>query len=161
MTAPQIQVKSGERGAALIVGLILLTVMTILAVSTLRTSSLELVMAGNTQYREMAFRLAELGIERELAILRQTNGTTLGRTPNWTRPIAPQDINLGPAMAGSYAGQVRYVRTGNPPLSFSPDDFIGDYYRLEITGATDQRGARSTQAQGLVVVRPQSATGGN
>ncbi|NND37810.1 MAG: pilus assembly protein PilX, partial [Gammaproteobacteria bacterium] len=38
-----------QRGAALIVGLVLMMVLTILAISTMRTSTLELSMAGNTQ----------------------------------------------------------------------------------------------------------------
>ena len=38
-------------------------VLTVLAISTMRTASLELLMAGNAQYRENAFRLAQSGID--------------------------------------------------------------------------------------------------
>jgi type IV pilus assembly protein PilX len=51
-----------QRGAALVVGLVLLLVLTLLAVSTMRTASLELLMAGNAQFRENAFRLAEASL---------------------------------------------------------------------------------------------------
>lgn len=56
-----------ERGAALIVGLILMLVMTILAVATMGTANVEVVMASNTQYSENAFQLAETGIDVNIA----------------------------------------------------------------------------------------------
>ena len=64
-SAPVSRSRSSRRqsGAALIVSLILLMVLTVLAVSTMRTASLELLMAGNAQFRENAFRLAQNGID--------------------------------------------------------------------------------------------------
>ena len=56
-----------QRGAALVVGLILLLVLTILAVSGVITSTLELRMVGNTQLQERAFQTAEVAIEDALA----------------------------------------------------------------------------------------------
>ncbi len=56
-----------ERGAALVAGLVLLAVITLLAVARINSASLELTMAGNTQYRERAFQAAETGIEQTLA----------------------------------------------------------------------------------------------
>ena len=58
-----------ERGAALIVGLILLLVMTVLAVATMGTANLEVVMASNTQNSQNAFQLAETGIDTNIATL--------------------------------------------------------------------------------------------
>ncbi|PZN33189.1 MAG: pilus assembly protein PilX, partial [Proteobacteria bacterium] len=46
--------------------MLLLLVLTLLAISGMNTASLELVMAGNTQYRQNAFQAAENGIERSL-----------------------------------------------------------------------------------------------
>ena len=48
-----------QRGAALVVGLLLLLVLTILAISGMTTATLELQMAGNRQYQERAFQAAE------------------------------------------------------------------------------------------------------
>jgi hypothetical protein len=48
-----------QNGAALVVGLLLLMVLTLLAISGMNTASLELVMAGNTQYQQNAFQAAE------------------------------------------------------------------------------------------------------
>ncbi len=58
--------RGAQRGAALVIGLLLLLVLTILAVSGMNSASLEFVMAGNEQYRANAFSAAEAGIERTL-----------------------------------------------------------------------------------------------
>ena len=50
-----------QQGAALVVGLILLLVLTILAVSGVFTSTMELRMVRNTQSQERAFQAAEVG----------------------------------------------------------------------------------------------------
>jgi type IV pilus assembly protein PilX len=55
-----------QQGAALVIGLLLLLVLTILAISGMTTATLELRMAGNTQYKERAFQAAETGIEQAI-----------------------------------------------------------------------------------------------
>ncbi len=55
-----------QQGAALVVGLILLLVLTLLAVSGMNTSTLEMTMASNAQFSENAFQAAETGINRAL-----------------------------------------------------------------------------------------------
>jgi type IV pilus assembly protein PilX len=59
--------RNRQSGAALVVGLLLLLVLTILAISGMTTASLELQMAGNEQYQERAFQSAEAGIEQAIA----------------------------------------------------------------------------------------------
>ncbi len=56
-----------QSGAALIIGLILLLVLTVLAISGMSTSTLELQMAGNEQYSESAFQAADTAIEVAMA----------------------------------------------------------------------------------------------
>jgi len=48
----QLSTRTHQGGAALIVGLVLMMVLTVLAVSTMRTATLELAMSGNAQFRE-------------------------------------------------------------------------------------------------------------
>ena len=55
--------KGRQKGAALVVGLILLLVLTLLAISGMNTATLELQMAGNNQFSQSAFQAAESGIE--------------------------------------------------------------------------------------------------
>ena len=58
---------SRERGAALVTSLILLLILTLVAISGMNTATLELVMAGNTQFQENAFQVAETGVDRAIA----------------------------------------------------------------------------------------------
>ena len=72
-----------QRGAALVVGLLLLVVITVLAVSGMYTATTELAMARNDQNYEYAFQAAETGLEVALAqgsFGTQAAGTTLTRT---------------------------------------------------------------------------------
>ena len=66
-----------QQGAALIVGLILLVVITVLAVSGMNTATTELAMARNDQNYENAFQAAETGLEGALA---QGQFVTMGGT---------------------------------------------------------------------------------
>jgi len=52
----------GQRGVALVFALMILLVLTLLSLSALRTSSLEQIMAGNTQELTRAFEAAESGL---------------------------------------------------------------------------------------------------
>lgn len=56
-----------QSGAALVVGLILLVVITVLAISGMNTATTEIAMARNDQNYENAFQAAETGIETALA----------------------------------------------------------------------------------------------
>jgi len=56
-----------QDGAALVVGLILMVVITVLAISGMNTATTELAMARNDQNYESAFQAAETGLETALA----------------------------------------------------------------------------------------------
>ena len=51
-----------QSGAALVIGLVLLLVLTLLAVSGMNTATLEVQMAGNSQFAENAFQAASAAI---------------------------------------------------------------------------------------------------
>ena len=59
---------NNQQGAALVVGLILLVVITILAISGMNTATTELAMARNDQNYENAFQAAETGLEELLSL---------------------------------------------------------------------------------------------
>src|SRR5215470_7994959 len=56
-----------QRGAALVIGLLLLLILTLLAISSMNSASVEFVMAGNEQYHQNAFQAAETGIAQSIA----------------------------------------------------------------------------------------------
>jgi hypothetical protein len=56
-----------QQGAALVVGLILLVVVTVLAISGMNTATTELAIARNDQNYENAFQAAETGLETAIS----------------------------------------------------------------------------------------------
>jgi type IV pilus assembly protein PilX len=141
--------RNRQKGAALVVGLMLLVIVTVLAVSAVGTASTELVMAGNEQYRERAFQAAEIGVEtgiRKLATI-------------------PQDYvaHPDPAVAvtslpsDNYVVSSIYLGEDDDIPGYSAGKFVGLHYRIDSTG-NSQRNAKSVHAQGAYVV---GSGGGN
>ncbi len=137
-----------QRGAALVVGLILLLVLTVLAISGVNSASLEFFMAGNEQFHQNAFQAAETGIERALAVgtynpgagAQTINGINTA-TDAYTATITPQ---LG--------GAPQPAIWGNSWNSFST-------YHFEVGSiGTATRNARSVNTQGVAVIAPSDPT---
>ena len=59
--------RNAQHGAALVVGLLLLVVITVLAISGMNTAATELAMARNDQAYEDAFQAAETGLANALS----------------------------------------------------------------------------------------------
>ena len=137
-----------QQGAALIVGLVLMTVLTLLAVSTMRTATLELAMAGNAQYHEQAVQLAETGIEDALRRL-ETNALVPLAQNDWnTTFTAPVEIDG--VSQGRYEVTIKYLnQCGNPPTGSQGGPVQGHFYEIESTGLSVARNARSTIVRGF------------
>lgn len=87
MNRNSIQIRARQQGAALVVGLILMVVITVLAISGMNTATTELAMARNDQSYEFAFQAAETGLE---AALSQGSFDTLVNV-NLTQTVNPHD----------------------------------------------------------------------
>lgn len=147
-TATPVTCQPRERGAALIVGLVIMTVLTILAISTMRTSTLELAMAGNAQYREQAVQLAEIGLQD--AVSRIDNGILpLNATDSWFVNFSEIVPAASDGDLGRYDVTIRFTETGAPPGGQSKTKIIAHYFEIESTGMSAGRNARSTLRQGF------------
>ena len=133
-----------QRGAALVIGLILLMVLTLLAVSSMNTASLEFIMAGNEQYRSSAFQAAEAGIEQ--SIVQGTFNPDAGpqalagantATDNWAANIT---LPLGPVPQPALWGN-------------SWNSFSTYHFEIASTG-TSTRGATAVNTQGIAFFAP-------
>ena len=135
--------RRGQHGAALVIGLILLLVLTILAVSGVMSSTLELRMVGNQQQQERAFQAAELAIEQALA------DATLSMTPQ----VQPR-VNV-PDSTDEYEYQIAYAGGTDAPPGFSMGEsgFHSHHYVISANGYS-AAGAESTHSQGFYVVGP-------
>lgn len=142
------QCPSPQRGAALVIALIMLVILTILAFTGINTATTELALAGNEQSRRNASDAAAAGIEQSIAEI-----TSVNTTPGSTAEIGPTVLGAAPV---EYTTETRYVgdETGLPQSS--ADKFIGVHFEIESTG-TAARNGRDVQTQGILVV---ASTGG-
>ncbi|HPF25843.1 MAG TPA: hypothetical protein P5528_15810 [Steroidobacteraceae bacterium] len=142
-----------QTGAALVVGLILLVVLTMLALTGTNTSRTELVMAQNEQFRKNAALAASAGIERAIG--------ALGAVPAvpGAPPTVVADVELVPGEAERYTTTSRYVGDElNLPQS-SANRFIGLHYEIASDG-TSVRNAADRQLQGIMVVATSGGAAG-
>jgi len=102
--------RANQTGATLIVGLILLLVLTVVGVSGMNTSTLEVAMSGAAQYQQDAFQMAEDGIDIAIG----TRGfTTVGATtinftgdPNYDRKSVTTFVTSTPVPDAAFSGGV-------------------------------------------------------
>ena len=141
-----------QSGAILVVGLVLLLVLTVLGISTMSTASLELNMAGNDQFYENAFQLAESGIDVTVANLNAGVGVPPPLNPGICPPFnAPFAV---PQMGGTVS--TRLCFSGDIP-DLSGSSSIGKirqyHYQTDAQGIA-QGGASSLHQQGLFIQGP-------
>lgn len=136
-----------QTGAALVVALLLLLVLTLLAISGVNSSSLNLVMAGNTQFAQSAFQAAETGIERSLQL-------------NQFNP----DPNLAPETQTDTAPKFTAVSTtqlcgrAQPALPGSSlDSYSTFHFEIDSEGGSE-RSAIAENIQALAVIAPADST---
>lgn len=138
-----------QAGAALVVGLLLLLVLTVLAISGMNSSSLNLIMAGNTQYSQNAFQAAESGIERSIA------ANEFNPDPSITPERQEDDGELA-----SYAAisTPQLAGASQPALPGSSlDSFSTYHFEIDSTG-TSRRGATARNIQAIAVIAPADST---
>lgn len=136
-----------QQGAALVVGLILLLVLTILAVSGVFTSTMELRMVRNTQTQERAFQSAEVAVEDALA------NPVLSTSSVFTQAAVAVPNSPG----DTYSYQLQFV--GQTPLGTGMTGFsIGTafqsyHFQVDATGNGPDN-ALSQHTQSFYVVGP-------
>jgi len=145
-----------QAGAALIVGLVLLMVLTVLAVSAMRTATLDLTMASNAQFRENAFQLAESGLQ---ATLRNVDAAIIdlallpacpATPPPWSAADLPWAAPVAvAALSGRYEVRLCYDGDTTDAMGSSVGAFRQNHYRVESRGRTDQRNAEAIHVQGF------------
>lgn len=144
--------RARQSGAALVVGLILLMVLTLLAVTGMNTASTELVMAGNEQYRQNAFQAAETGIENALTVLRTVPQTGGGVTVGPTRITGSANPNEQYTTTSTYEGEDTNV------AGFSAGKFTAFHYQIDSAGMSS-RNANAQHSQGAYVIQNSAGAG--
>ena len=140
-----------QHGAALVVGLVLLMVLTILGISGMNTATLELTMASNAQFQQDAFQAAETGID--IAI----SSTQLSAAINGQNLMLPP-TTLGDGISTTEALTTFEVATPVPDRAFSLG--VGSTgsvqaYHFDVTATgMGPRNATSTHTQSFYVIGP-------
>ena len=135
----QATMRARQAGATLVVGLVLLLVLTVLGVSGMNTATMEVTMAGNLQFQQDAFQMAEDAIDIALA---QRNYTTDEiRTVDWLG-----DPNRDRRSVTTYIGN-----TSVPDAAFSAE--LYDAFHFDVTSlGRGPRNATATHTQSFYVV---------
>ena len=128
-----------QRGATLIVGLVLLLVLTVVGVSGMNTATMEINMAASTQFQADAFQMTEDGLDTVLATRDYTTDTT--RTLNW---IGGTDYDR--RAVTTYRGN-----TDVPDAAFSSDEVEAFHFEIRSVGR-GPRNAQSENTQSFYVV---------
>lgn len=118
-----------QAGATLIVGLVLLLVLTVLGVSGMSMSRLEVQMAGNAQFQQDAFQMAETAIDIAITasnfstggevIVEATGGTDIDGTATTrfrgTTPVPDIAFSMGTNSGSLAAFHFDIEAVGNGP----------------------------------------------
>ena len=142
-----------QQGAALVVGLLLLVVITVLAISGMNTATTELAMARNDQAYEDAFQAAETGLETALSQgqFATASATTLplylSSHQNITATIQYEDSTMVPDRAFSLG-----VGSGISAYHFLVTSQAE--YRRDPGNVTD-RDSTATHSQAFYIVGPE------
>ena len=150
--------KNSQRqdGAALVTGLVLLVVITVLAISGMNTATTELAMARNDQNYENAFQAAETGLENSLS---QGSFNTLANAnvvlninahDTVTSQIIFEDSTLVPDRAFSLG-----VGSGIAAYHFNA---VSTAQSKRDAGGTTDRDASAVHTQSFYVVGPEAPT---
>jgi type IV pilus assembly protein PilX len=141
-----------QDGAALVIGLLLLLVLTLLAISGITTATLELQMAGNQQYQQRAFQAAEIAIEQ--AIETATFNTSIPSTATNAKvdpDDASNDDNYDYVMDFDDENGTTAVPGGGYSLGTG---FQAYHFNIEAVGRSE-RGARAEHSQSVYIIGPQ------
>ena|SRR5688572_21154472 len=142
---------SRQRGAALVMGLILLVVITLLAVVGMNIANTELASATSEQLRMRAFNAAETGLEARIQSLALDGDTD--PTPDVRAAVAVENSPRNTATdtaADSYTTTTTYRGQGNMLSRYSAGTFVGFHYSVVSTGRS-VRNAESVHTAGAFI----------
>lgn len=141
-----------QKGAVLVMALVMLTVLTLIGVSSMSSSTLELKVAGNTQQHDIAFQAAQtiIDIAASEDPMNTNNYQVFVTDP--ANPLFEQNINYASADGEATAQAATFwvgckknigssLEEGKAPAS--------NFFNVRATGQTITGSSSSVQMQGL------------
>lgn len=146
-----IKLQQRQSGAALIIGLILLMVLTILGVSGLSTATLEVAMADNMQRGQYVFQAAESAVNAQMQLA--PGEVSLDGTE------VRDDVLLAAVPFGFADADGNRIADVIVDTTFQGYVAFGEgsqqvHFESRAVATTPSRGARSTQRAGYFVLAP-------
>ncbi len=108
-----------QRGAVLVVSLMILLVMTIISITALRTTSMDEKMASNARQQQIAFNAAEMALREAEAVLLAKRQAWLVAGPN-TSYLGGNDSAIGDDFFGSTPGLYAQAAVGSGNATTNP-----------------------------------------
>ena len=137
----------GERGAALITALIILTLLTLIGIAATNTSILETMISSSDRSHTEAFYAAEAGIEhlrrnfKTLFVEKNASHFAAGVTPDWDFVLNGSQPGIGAATDITYAGGARWITGGD----------LGSVYLYNVTVWNNDDGGGATNDTDSVI----------
>lgn len=130
--------KPFQRGSALIISLILLVVMTLLAIASMRVTTMQEKMSGNMRDSDLAFQSAEAALRAGEVYLQ---GATVGPF-NGTSGLFHYANNPAPdwTVAATWTGSVRTYGSTLPHVASAPLFFIEELVPVPEAGSSLEAG---------------------
>ena len=147
--------RAHQRGAALAVGLLMLVILTVLAITGMSTATMELTMAGNAQQGNRAFEAAASVLESEL---RRDDIAPLSAPGGL--PVIPANTGRdyldadGNTVATATAQSSYIANTGTAGWQLGTNHAFSAYHFEARSNATASKGAAASQLQGYYVIGP-------
>jgi type IV pilus assembly protein PilX len=141
-----------QRGAALVIGLLMLLILTMLAISGMNSASVEFIMAGNEQYHQNAFQAAETGIAQAMATGTYNPGNPAIQTVAASVPSSTTD---------AYSAAISRQLNGAPQSALMWVGTITNSaaYHFEILSTGNSvRNSLANNTQGVVIIAQKDST---
>lgn len=144
-----------QRGAALVIGLILLAIITLLAVVGMNISNSELAAATSEQLRMRAFQAAETGVERGLVGLNDVPTSSTDEIESAVSAVEGSAENSDGEAIDQY--QVTSQYRGESALVDGYGNGFASFHFTVVSRGTSARNAVAEHTQGAYIV---NSTGG-
>ena len=142
-----------QRGAALVVGLLMLVALTLIGVTTMGMNTMELRMASNAQNKSNAFQAAEAGVELGLS---QTDVEDIQNAQVINPPaLVNATATINSTFVGLIPGRGSGFTNGVSCPGSSPERTRCAHFQITSVGQHLASNASSTQVQGFYVLAPQ------
>lgn len=142
-----------QRGAALVVGLMMLLALTLIGVTTMGMNTMELRMANNAQNKANAFQAAEAGIEVGVGL---TNSNDITTDPQVIAPpvLSNASVLVDSRFVGLIPGRGSGFTAGVACPGSSPERARCAHFEVRSVGQHLASNASSLQLQGFYVLAP-------